>query len=99
METKKIWGFVLIGGAVLFGLSGLGSLYGAFTYSSQVADQMAGMAGMAGMYGGESAMAAINNAAANAAPSKLPGLIMLIMAGAGGFFGDKMLKELKQQSA
>lgn len=96
METKKIWGFVLIGGAVLLGLSGLGSLYGAFTYSSQMADQMAGMAGM---YGGENAMAAINNAAANAAPSKIPGLIMLIMAGAGGFYGDKMLKELKQHSA
>lgn len=97
METKKIWGFILIGCAVLFGLSGLGSIYAAFTFSSMMSDQMAGLSNIYGS--GSSAAAMMNNAAINAAPSKIPGFVMLIIAGAGGFYGNKMLKELGQQNA
>lgn len=81
METNKIWGFILIGVGVLLALWGIGSLYTAFSYSSQ-------MSAVGGMLGGE-----MSQLAGSLAPSKVPGFILLVLGGTSAFFGTKLLKK------
>ena len=87
MDTNKVWGFILIGACVLFALWGLASLYAAFNFS----DQMSALTQQMGGYGGKQMAAALS---ANK-PSYFTGIFLLIISGASGYFGNNMLKNLK----
>jgi len=88
MDTNKIWGFILIGICVLFGLWGLGSLYAAFSYN----DQMSALTQQMGVFGGKQMATAL---AANK-PSYFTGFFLLAISGASGYLGNNMLKNLKE---
>lgn len=83
MDTNKVWGIILIVVGVIFTLMGLGSVYSAYSVGSQMS-QLGGMLGGAG-----------SQMVSSMAPSKIPGLIMIVIGVGSAFFGNKMLKKVR----
>lgn len=83
MDTSKVWGIILIVVGVIFTLCGISSVYNAYSVGSQMS-QITGMLGGAGSKMAESMM-----------PSKMPGLILIVIGVASAFFGNKMLKKVR----
>ena len=81
MDTNKVWGIILIVLGVIFTLWGIGSVYNAYSVSSQ-------MSQLGGLLGGTKMMDAM-------APSKMPGLILIVVGVAAAFFGNRMLKKVR----
>lgn len=80
MDTNKVWGIILIVVGVILTLWGIGSVYSAYSIGSQ-------MSQLGGMLGGTKMMDAM-------APSKMPGLTLIVLGVAAAFFGNKMLKKV-----
>lgn len=81
MDTNKVWGIILIIVGVIFTLMGVGSVYSAYTFSSQ-------MGQITGMLGAGSQMVDAMS------PSKLPGLIMIVIGVGSAYIGTKLLKKV-----
>lgn len=83
MDTKKLWGFILIGVTVALALWGITHLYAVFTFSSA-------MGNLESMYSGTAFAGMVPTPKA---PSSIPGFILLVLSGTSAFFGTKLLKE------